>query len=283
MKKVISMILVISMISGFSCLSYAAISYGVELKEDIYSSEVTFNEYLMAKQLLEKSDTELYKMGYSIEEVKELRNIDYEQIIYERYIEKYGTSNMSKNLTAKEFVNTLTIDQLSMLTASCTVSHRLDPRDYYYDSGTNKTYARITFSWSWNSEPIWKGTDIIGFGWDSNMYVDTSTSFVNVYYYSTFDGNRTRTEQHSFTQYITNNVSDTFELSQPEYPKNGSGTLRLYCTGKNQNLGVSYKYGHTYVGVTVPGISIGSGAGISFGFTGMVTEYPSPIVTGHID
>ncbi|MDF2504994.1 MAG: hypothetical protein K0R54_4544 [Clostridiaceae bacterium] len=283
MKKVISIILILSIISGFSCLSYAAISYGVELKEDAYSSEVTFNEYLMVKQLLEKSDTELYKVGYSVEDVKELRNIDYEQIIYERYIEKYGTSNMSKNLSAKEFVNTLTIDQLSTLTASCTVSHKLDPRDYYYDSVTNKTNARITFSWSWNSEPIWKGIDIIGFGWDSQMYVDTSTSFVNVYYYSTFDGTRTKTEQHAFTQYITFNVSDKFTLWQDQYPKTGSGALRLYCTGKNQNLGVSYKYGHTYVGITAPSISVGSGVGISFTFTGNVTEYPSPIVTGHIN
>lgn len=282
MKKVISMILIISMISGFSCLSYAAISYGTELKEDMYSSEVTFNEYLMVKQLLEKPDTELYKMGYSIENVKELRNIDYEQIIYERYIKAYGTNNISRNLTAKELVNTLTMEQLSALTAGCTVSHKLDPRDYYYDSGTNKTNARITFSWSWDSEPIWKGVDIIGFGWDSKMYVDTSTSYVNVRYYSTIDGT-SRNEQHAFKQYVTYNVSDTFTLWQEEYPKTGSGALKLYCTGKNQNLGVSYKYGHSYVGIGAPSISVGSGVGISFAFTGNITNYPSPIVNGHID
>jgi len=100
MKKVFSIILIISLIISVNFLAYADIQYGVEL-EDGYKSEATFNEYLMVKQLLEKSDNELYKMGYSIDNVKELRSIDYEQIIHDRYVEKYGAPSglMSKEIT----------------------------------------------------------------------------------------------------------------------------------------------------------------------------------------
>jgi hypothetical protein len=282
MKKVFSIILIISLIISINFLAYADIHYGVELK-DGYKSEATFNEFLMVKQLLEKSDNELYKTGYSIENVKELRGIDYEQIIYDRYVERYGAPSglMSKEMTAYELVNKLTDEQIKSLTANCTVSHRLDPRNYYYDTTTNKTYAKITFSWAWSSEPIFKGIDIIGFGWDAQMYADTNTSYVNLYYYDTYDGS-TRNEQHRFTQYQTYNVSDELRLFVGgEYPKSGSGALNLYCTGKNQNLGVSYKYGHTYLGLGAP--SLAAPFGVGFTFTKNVTEYPSPIVTGHIN
>ncbi|GEM_PF-2215752 len=199
------------------------------------------------------------------------------------YVERYGMNRdiMSKDLSTHELINELTDEQIMALTANCTVSHRLDPRDYYYITSENKTYAKITFSWSWDAEPIFKGIDIIGFGWYAQMYVDTSTSYVNLYYYDTYDGSR-RTELHRFTQYQTYNVSDELQLFVGgEYPKSGSGALNLYCTGKNQNLGVSYKYGHTYFGIGAP--SIAAPFGIGFTFTQYVTAYPSPIVTGHIN
>jgi len=112
------------------------------------------------------------------------------------------------------------------------------------------------------------------------MYADTSTSYINLYYYDTYDGT-TRNELHRFTQYQTYNVSDKVHLYTGEYPKSGSGALNLYCTGKNQNLGVSYKYGHTFWGLSAP--SLAAPFGVSFTFTKNVTEYPSPIVIGKID
>ena len=144
MKKITSLILISLIILGCYGNSTALANSDIEYF-DGYSSKYTFNEYTVMKDILKKTDDELYKMGYSVEDVKEMREINYEEIIFERYTKKYGKVQ-NNNLTAKEFVDTLTDEQIASIMANCSVSHRLDPRDFYYMSGENKTYARITFS-----------------------------------------------------------------------------------------------------------------------------------------
>ncbi len=296
-KKLISMCLIFIML--LSSIAYGNTNYNDKEFGDGCSSESTFNEYFMVKDLLNKSNGELYKMGYSVEEVEERRSINYEQIIYDRYVKMNGLKNnnsfLMRSMSADEFVDTLTAEQIASVTATCTVKHSLDSRDFYYSSSDNKTYAKINFSWKWSQEPVFHGIDIIGFGWDSKMYANINTSYVNIYY--GMDGSSgSKTVLHRFKQYQTYNVSDTFDVTiypfgtgttpVTYYPKSGSGALNLYCTGKNQNLGVSYQYGHTYIGLSAPSISITSGTspiGVGFSFSKNVTAYKSPLVVGAID
>ena len=75
MKKITSLILISLIILGCYGNSTALANSDIEYF-DGYSSKYTFNEYTVMKDILKKTDDELYKMGYSVEDVKEMREIN---------------------------------------------------------------------------------------------------------------------------------------------------------------------------------------------------------------
>jgi hypothetical protein len=179
----------------------------------------------------------------------------------------YNLALSNKQLFNKEFIATLSDDIKRGYWASCDITHKINFHAYL--PSMNKTVAYIDFNWSWDFEPEWRRTDMIGFGWDAIMHKAESEGERHLIKYYTCGPSckYVTTKRQQFTQYEGNCLSDKIDMqtSTPKYSwaKEGSGEFKLDAAGEVSNLGVSYKYGHQKLGVSPPFISYPFGIGFT--------------------
>lgn len=154
-----------------------------------------------------------------------------------------------------------------------------------YQSG-GYTYFRVNFDWEWSSCPfIASNTDILGFGWTENMYLQTglSTSYQYVTYKDNYTGYTREVNSSIVSVNSTTNAKSTFTTmtvlsSQPlqyEWACNGYGSILLRKAGTVPECEMMIKYGKSTSGVS-PSVSIPWG--VSFSFTsGVATMDECPV------
>lgn len=275
-KKSMCFFLVFIMLTGSS---YAQSNSKIENLDGANAvKETVYYEYDMLKEMISSSDQELSKKGYSNSQIKEIRLINLDELVYQGARKKNQNSMLKFNATLKKstvatFSEDMKRDSMgAMRLDHCITSH-------YYDKSDDKTHAQINFNWEWVKSPIYRGTDMIAFGWDTNMYVDNSSSFSSYHrvFYASCKTDRITNNHpanHEFEQYEPNCVAAEFSEDMcfgAEYAIKGDGHIKLYCGGKEKNIGASFKYGHNYLGLSGPTLS--APWGIAFTIKGSVTTY----------
>lgn len=186
------------------------------------------------------SDRKLVDMGYDKESIDILRNFD-------------GSEDQIVTLSAS-------------LSLSCSISQ------YFYREG--KTYAVISYNWSWSSMPFWTMTDIIGIAWDPSFY-QTPNNVNDKQTISKYNGNT-----YVGTYVTALSCKSPGNAAGCEFPvlinerknhwaKSATGKVYIAASGYVSEMGVRVAYGHS-TGVGSPGVSFPGGVSISF--TGNCSE-----------
>lgn len=245
-KKVISIMVVILL--AF-CIAFV-------YEESNKPVKVSLNEYLVLKELKNKSVSELQKMGFSAKDIEKINNFDYAEELYKR--SKLDDSTL-KNLG-------YTDKQISMLRNFSGTEKEIIPlagyldiwsyvNSYYYSKENNRTYFQVNFGWQWSTPPAFMGTDIIEFAWSEGMYIDLSPSktyhrvqYVNSRYgYSYYENIDIEPKapvgkaQTKFEMY--RNLIPDPPISY-EWAKSGYGSIQVSKLGRIPEIAMLIEYRH---------------------------------------
>ncbi|KYO68562.1 hypothetical protein [Thermovenabulum gondwanense] len=167
-------------------------AYAESNKPEQKIAKVTINEYLMIKELKNKSDSELQKMVFSAKDIGKIRNFDYAEELYRR--SKLDDSILKNLGYTDEQISMLrafsgTEEEIIALAATLNISAKTD--SYYYSEANNRTYYRARFDWNWSTAPAVMMEDIIGIAWSEGMYIDQSpnATYHRVKYVNNIYGN----------------------------------------------------------------------------------------------
>lgn len=267
MKKILFLLL--SILTLFAALPvYAAPVNSIKSEKVLY-------EYDGIVDTQSKSDSQLKALGYSPSQINELRNINLDELLWSKYAEKNPNIAMKSAtpLEKKHLVSSLSLNTKRALLASLTISHQIT--SHTYTSSEDKTYATIEFDWSWDKKPAFRFTDIVAFGWDGQMYLNSSNHTVT--YESDTLPKRQKIERFKFDQIRNANAQSTIDVQKTFSGESGTfsaiegyGYIKLHCGGKQKNLGVEARYGHKEVKLGAPAIA--APWGISFNLSNVSSE-----------
>lgn len=195
----------------------------------------TVSEYDMIKGLQQKTDSELKNIGYSAQDIKNIR-------------QPLKASNKYGNVT-------YTINYTSM----------------YQKKGI--TYLTTKMTWNWSKKPAFLLTDIAALTNSENFTKVSATSFVQYYTYgnkSKKNGTASptvSTKDSGRGAFIKIQMGKDYDRELKEYKKvalSGSVTVTWSISGKYKQTGISSNYGHSVLTCT-PSVSFGYKSGaISF-------------------
>ncbi|MCF6097756.1 hypothetical protein L1766_12305, partial [Thermovorax subterraneus] len=176
-KPIKSCVKIISIIVSILLVFSGIFAYAEGIKPEQKMAKVTINEYLMLKELKNKSYLELQKMGFSAQDIEKIRKFDYAEELYRR--SKLDDSILKNLGYTDEQISMLrafsgTEEEIIALAASLNISAKTD--SYYYSETNNRTYYRARFDGTWSSAPAVMMKDIIGIAWSEGMYIDQSPS-----------------------------------------------------------------------------------------------------------
>ena len=174
MKKVVSMLLVLSLVLGMGTVAFAETSKDItgELGGTVKVS--TSNEYARLKELAKEGEFSLVKQGYTKSEIIEIR--DYKEN-YIKHIEKLGDledqalNNLGYNEEQIKMIRNFKGSEAELYGLSATLSLNIriasfefkenDPKSSRYNKGT------FEFGWAWDGIPMSTSTDLVGASWNS--------------------------------------------------------------------------------------------------------------------
>lgn len=239
------------------------------------------NEYDEFKNLQNTDEKELLTLGWTVQEIKDLKEFDFEKAVKERallsneQLSKMGYSSDKISLFNEISDEILSEEDLRALAGVLTlnVSFRSIAnagRDWYIDYG-----------WFWDPQPIFLMKDIVGVkalgSVNGTVAIPTlmsdSTCFTTYEYYnmqyshkidSTFKRVDLNLAQNVF------NMQSTGSSGLKTWARSGSGRLHFNNTTTMDRFKVAIQYGHSQFAFD-PSIdlSIGGGisGGVSFGFS----------------
>lgn len=234
------------------------------------------NEYDMYLELQNRSSSDLLHDGYTEEEISIIRNISFEELLYERallpekQLEAMGYSpEQIKDLKNYDGSPIESNPELRGLFAE------VDGKFYVSNYGTSEMGLR--FDWSWSNTPVFKGTAIsdivtVAFsGTNQNNLPCVLTTSKNdcecfVYYYRVDDGSYVDDIEYKVDVVdIHQHVEIKFPMGIVTYPegncwaKGGHITVNVAEEAPaNQLYSTTFSigYGHTVIGLSVTGPSI---------------------------
>lgn len=257
-------------------------------------STSTSNEYEILKMLENMSIDELTQRGYSADTIAAVESGQLDDIILETTFERaslsvgelsnmgYSDSEITvlKNLNGDE-----TLEEISTygILADCICYNTLV--DHFYSTYTGKTYFIVSFGWEWDKCPVWLMTDCVGVGWNHNFHPDDSldpysdTDYNTIYKkYVNIDfsiGNKYTSKAMAEKQ--LNTCEDQFDMNgyygPRYYVKGGWGTIALSQTGQQNDVKMSFKYGHNEAFASA---SVGYPWGVSFSIEGAESIFMPP-------
>lgn len=274
-KKNIALALVSMIVAGAGINNI----YALENKSNVDINQVygtneeteTVNEYVKLRDLSRKNDSALKKIGYSTEDIKEIRD-------YKNQFRKHiNTMNKlsNKELTGlgydNEQINIIrnfdgSENQMIRASAKCTVTRSKSSFTYTTSTKTSKLTVNIGFKWS--GAPIFRGTDLMAVYNGEQMYY-TSDSYLKISYYPLNSSGASSTKTVKAKIHDAGNTGASFSFkvlgnSGLSYAKSGSGKVYLTKKKKLSEVGVGVKYGHTTIKLGSPGVSFPLGVGITF-------------------
>lgn len=226
---------------------------------DDYDSEgsdiIVVNEIEMMSSLSHSSDEELLELGYSKDEIKEIRSFDFVKEINkldklsDKELKKRGYTD-KKIKKIREFDGTMI--SASEIVGDMTITYRLHA--FSYSSG--RTSFANSMRWEWNQLPLFTFHDAIASSISEGMYRHNS-AYHQVWYYDMGDKN-------DFVEYkiydmdsageptgLMGNTFDVnlYQVGDTEHPIAMKGFAYFYWQKLDDVQQVSgyIKYGHTYI------------------------------------
>ena len=276
LKRIFTGGLTIAILLAFSFSIYADENDVTDLINDTTSSTnseeentITQNEYLVMTSLNQKSNNSLMKLGYSSQEISDIR--DYKTNYKEHLnslkdLDTNTLKNMEYDENQIEVIKNLndSPSEIQLARASARVVIQFNG-DLY--PGSSRSNATINFWFSWKGMPSARGTDMVTMYNGAGMYYYEKQSYLNVKNFNTGSG-KTTTSTIKPTMYGANNKCISFKFrtnvpySKTCYTKSGMGRVKMTRAKKIKEVGVRVAYGKGNVSLT-PSISISS-AGFSF-------------------
>lgn len=256
----------------------------LENKNINLSDEEIVNEYLKLKELNVKSDSKLRTIGYSTQDIKEIRtykekfkkNIDDLNELSNSDLLGLGYDseqvNIIRNFDGSE-------EQMIRASATCTVSR--SKHSFSYDNINKITNLVVNFSFKWNGAPLFRGTDLMAVSNGEKMYFNNN-SYLNISYAPLNSSGVSSSKKILASIDGAGNTGASFKFkvlgnNGLTYAKSGQGKIYLYRKNADiKQVGVGVKYGHSTVSLS-PSVSFPAGAGISF--NGKVQSIgPNPLI-----
>ena len=281
MKKTISILLAIY----FFVISLSVSSFAISGKDLLSNKNVIINEWDEYNKIISMTDKELLNFGYTKQEIKEIRNFDYEKEIRyratldDKTLKAYGYTNKD----IKELRQVATMDNIpdnvikSISKSTLTSSLRYDSSGSRIEGNAPMYYVNLKYSWSWNRIPFFRIVDMVAIVFASS----TSNSFTyyaksnykvhaNLVALSSAYSNYNQEISWVYSTDKPNSISAKFSLGLnnvegdlTHFAYSGYGYFQLTNRSNTSRLYIDACYGHTTVNV-VPNYSL-SGTGLSIG------------------
>lgn len=265
-KKISSILLVITLVLGTMGLSFA--------NEQTEKTNYSINEYDMFKELSKRDVSELSSLGYSKQEVDDIKS--YEDI-YIKHIEMLSTLSekaLFNHGYSKEQIqlikdfnhsekSTLSRNQYEMDRTLSRLGASLSLNTYATGFSYDGDYTRgkLKYSWSWSGIPAFKTTDAVVASWNNWIVEDESCK---VYYHQINSGSYSKKKSANFIEESNGTEGAGHEIDMAindnyYYAKRGSGTLEIRSdVHAKKDFRAYIEYGHSQV-VTSVGFSISNG------------------------
>lgn len=251
-------------------------------------STIKINEYEKLKELKSQSDEELSISGLSESEIKDIKNLDYAKELKKRI--KSNEKELSSMRYSKEQIEliqsldlsdsqTLTEDQLTSLSATCTVY--LWEYGHFYSSSSSEIYLESDFYW--DSIPVFVGTDILAMAWSDGMYPDVNvqeeySTYFKANYYTV--GGVNFVDSSAYTVIGNTNIGAYSKFPMRKAFSQSGFTVQGYCMDGFLQVHISKKaavpevsvlsqYGHSTITAS-PTVSFKGAPSITFS-SSMVT------------
>lgn len=276
MRKVFCFILITAVIFGTNINAWAG-----ENEDEM--SRTIVNEMDMYYDIVDQSDEELLAVGYSTEEIAELRSFNPIQNLKElsrkNALELGAMGYSSGDIDLIKASRTISDqDTLKNITrtigANCvvTLSKISYTKTGNITSGT--TNARVKGTWSWDMAPSVNFKDAFAFGWGKELASNEDTSYAEAFYNYTQSAYN-KSEKFYITQKEANSGC-AFIIDMEPCRMNGYAYVDLYSSDQGlSDIEVTCKYGHETITVTP---SVGwEGGSISFNRT--VLEMDEDFIT----
>lgn len=269
-KKVLSIIIIWTLVLFVNSIVYAN-NGDINKKQ---TEKIVINEYLMLKELKNKSDDELTKIGFTSDQIKKIKEIDYAKELQKRSkLDEKILKNMGYTNEQIKILKNFSGTEPEIIALASTLNLYATYTSFYYDSSVNRTYFRVYFDWEWSSQPLFLFTDIIGMAWSEGMYLDTDPSwtFHTVKYVNNLTGNYYYIDYNvdliapvggastKFGMYRdSNNPPGTYEWS-----KFGYGYVRVSKSGYVPEVQMIIEYGHSTLQL-IPSVSLTGQLSLTF-------------------
>jgi len=200
-------------------------------EDDISKEDETFeiNEFQLISDLQNASDDELMKSGYTKEEIKEIKNIDYNEFLSDLKTED-KKSLKQKGYSDDRIAAIYAYDGsgISAMSASATLSVSYRVMTFSNPDG-GKTYYTNRISWTWSEVPYFTFHDCVAASISEGMYRNDA-SYHKVKYYD-MDGDYVETKYYDmdsngeptglmgnvFDVNLKNSANDDIEIAMKGY------------------------------------------------------------------
>ncbi|SHI07848.1 hypothetical protein [Clostridium grantii] len=241
------------------------------------SNTITINEYEQYKSLKELKDFELEELGYTKEDIKEFKNLDYKKELKDR--SKLSKEQLKNMGYSDEKINGLksydgSEEQTSTLSATLSLSSNI------YSASATK--YKVNFNWAWSSAPIFWGNDVVGCAWSGTnpssqpMNLAYSSNSYHTIYYKWTDTGKTYSQTGAITRLndyglVAMHFSEGTNLGEGigTYAYKGSGRIEVNTinSATSQEICMRFEYGHNTIGLKPSVSASGSGVGLNISFS----------------
>ncbi len=245
--------------------------------EGILVSQSIHSEYDLYKEFINTSDEDLLKIGYTKEQIRAMKNINYKDALKSKVdkLNKLDDVALKNAGYDKEHINIIrnytgTEEQINALSASLALS------TYKGSSSKSSSYSQINFrtDWTWSSVPVWLETDILAVSWTEGMYVDLNSSYTYANYdlYNEWYESYDRTLSTPVFSNLNTGAYIKFDIGHHNndigglYAKKGKFGYKISRNAYVSQIAVQAKYGHNQMAVQ-PSVSIPAGLSISFSWS----------------
>lgn len=257
-RRIISLFLVLAGIFTITVTPSLAIESQSNLTK---SKKTVVNEYEAFKYLQTATAQELYNAGYTQNEVKVLKEFNYESALLERAKESevrltaYGYSN-EEILILKSLLKEgakVTEDILLALAAECETWYKCDK--------ASVSSISLAYCWNWNKIPFFTHSDAVALRWrgvsefGTNLILRRVAASCSIDYYYIASGQKEVTRSNEVvpdsgfdavhTEFSL--LTQKFDESTEAWAKGGNLSVTLERTGTLpiQFINVLGEYGHT--------------------------------------
>lgn len=235
------------------------------------------NEEVLVAELKAMNDSELRAIGYSPEDIVEIRNFDYFTEL-EKCAALDDKSLLLNGYTEDEIRELRTYVESKGLTKG-NISANTMTTSLFVQSKTvtpNKRTAVFKFTWKWKRTPILKFFDTVGVVWESlegnpfafNPGLNNSVKLTLNKIDANQSGPATRTLWQSMSAASYCSIQSKFGMSDGTYCViQGESTFQIESTNATGRLYIEAGYAHLVFGASSPSVSVGSGGDFGFSLT----------------